>query len=347
MLNLSRRHSATKCGKTKRRDCTCPIWVSGSLHGKPMRKSLGIRNWEAAQKIVRDWEARIDGGSQSVIDAFGYFMADCAARQLAPETVGKYRLLQREMVARWGLRPVDSLSVQEIATYRESWKLAGISARKKIERMRTFFRFCAQRKWSNDNPAVFLKPPKMTSVPTLPFSADEVEKIRDALELYPDRPRGRRERVQAFVLILMHTGLRIRDVVCLTMDKISAGNLQIYTQKTGQAVWVPLPDEVLQVVEGLPHMPFWSGLGLPKSAVADWQRTLSRLFKLAGTKGHAHRFRDSFAVRLLEKGVSLENVAKLLGNSIKVCEKHYSPWVKSRQMALDAEVRRTFERQEG
>jgi integrase/recombinase XerC len=342
MLNLSRRHSVTKCGKTKRRDCTCPIWVSGSLHGKPMRKSMGIRNWEAAQKIVRDWEARIDGGIQSVKDAFGHFLSDCVARQLKPETIGKYRLLEREMVALFGIRPVDSIAVHEIAAYRESWKLAGISARKKIERMRAFFKFCAERKWSDDNPAVFLKPPKITSAPTLPFSADEMKKIRDALEAYPDRPRGRRERVKAFVLILMHTGLRIRDVVTLTMDKISDGTLELRTQKTGQAVRIPLPDEVIRVAEGLPHMPFWSGVGLPKSAVADWQRTLSKLFKLAGVSGHAHKFRHTLAKRLLENGVSLENVAAILGNSAKIVEMHYAPWIKSRQDTLDAAVRATF-----
>jgi len=61
MLNLSRRHSATKCGKTKKRDCTCPIWVTGSLNGKPVRKTLGVRNWSSAQKIVRDWEANPEG----------------------------------------------------------------------------------------------------------------------------------------------------------------------------------------------------------------------------------------------------------------------------------------------
>jgi hypothetical protein len=48
--SISRRHSATKCGKTKKRDCTGPIWVTGSLHCKKMRKALGIRNWEAAEK---------------------------------------------------------------------------------------------------------------------------------------------------------------------------------------------------------------------------------------------------------------------------------------------------------
>jgi integrase/recombinase XerD len=92
----------------------------------------------------------------------------------------------------------------------------------------------------------------------------------------------------------------------------------------------------------LDDLPFWSGVGLPKSAVADWQRTLARLFKLVGLAGHAHRFRDSFAVNLLQRGVSLENVAILLGNSIKVAEKHYAPWVASRQAALTESVRRAW-----
>jgi site-specific recombinase XerD len=52
--------------------------------------------------------------------------------------------------------------------------------------------------------------------------------------------------------------------------------------------------------------------------------------------------RNSFAIGLLEKEVSLENVAVLLGNSIKIAEKHYATWVKVRQDRLEEAVRRTF-----
>ena len=37
-----------------------------------------------------------------------------------------------------------------------------------------------------------------------------------------------------------------------------------------------------------------------------------------------------------------EAVAALLGNSIKVAEKHYAPWVKSRQLALEESVKKTW-----
>jgi hypothetical protein len=49
----------------------------------------------------------------------------------------------------------------------------------------------------------------------------------------------------------------------------------------------------------------------------------------------AHRFRDMFAVQLLNAGATLETVAVLLGNSVKIVEKHHGPWVQNRQDQLD------------
>ena len=74
------------------------------------------------------------------------------------ETLKKYRLLRREMAAVFGKRPVDSVSVEDLSRYRESWTMGPLSARKKVERMRTFFRFCVARSWCSRNPASLLKP---------------------------------------------------------------------------------------------------------------------------------------------------------------------------------------------
>lgn len=89
---------------------------------------------------------------------------------------------------------------------------------------------------------------------------------------------------------------------------------------------------------------FWSGNGNIKSATSAWDRTFRRVTKRAGVKGHFHLFRDTFAVALLEKGVPLEDVQILLGHSsIKVTEKHYSPWERSHQERLEEKVKRTWE----
>jgi integrase len=88
----------------------------------------------------------------------------------------------------------------------------------------------------------------------------------------------------------------------------------------GTPVYLPLPEFVLGALDQTPVVSeryfFWSGNGKLKSAVADWQRILAKVYKTAGVPdAHAHRFRDTFAVELLLSGVPLERVSVLLDHS--------------------------------
>jgi len=311
-----------------------------------------MRSWEAGQELLRAWESRGPNTALiSVEDAVTRFLEDVRARHLTEATFGKQKVLLSRLTAfanEIGVKYISQLTGESMVRFRAGWKDSPISALKKLERLRSFFRFCAGMKWVEENPVGTLKPPKFHQKPTLPFTGEEFERILAAVERYPTKNSfgyDNRARLRAFVLLLRYSGLRIRDAVCLRRDRIVDGKLMVYTQKTGQPVYVPLPPVVIESFEksGSGELLFWSGHGNPKSAVADWQRSLRRLFDLAGVEhGHAHRFRDTFAVSLLEKGVALETGAVLLGNTIKIAEKHYSPWVRSRQIALEDAVRRSW-----
>jgi integrase len=112
-------------------------------------------------------------------------------------------------------------------------------------------------------------------------------------------------------------------------------------------------DFVTTALEAVPKISeryfFWTGESKTDSATGDWQSALKGAFKKAEIPdGHAHRFRDTFAVSLLQAGVPMEQVSVLLGhNSIRVTEKHYSPWVRARQELLEADVRRTWQGLQG
>ena len=148
--------------------------------------------------------------------------------------------------------------------------------------------------------------------------------------------------------MLRYSGMRIGDAVSLTVDRIEGNRLFLYTQKTGVAVNTILPEFVLQALARTPRVTerhfFWDGKTKREIAVGSWRRRLATLFELAKVEGgHPHRFRDTFAVELLLSGVPIERVSILLGHqSVRVTERHYAPWVRSRQEQLEADLAKAW-----
>jgi integrase len=152
--------------------------------------------------------------------------------------------------------------------------------------------------------------------------------------------------------MLLYSGLRIGDAMQLTPDQIQEGRLFLYTQKTNVPVRVPLPNFLLHELGKLPLTGgyyFWKREPQSKvdTASGNARRALRRIFRAAQVPdGHPHQFRDTFAVRLLNSGVPLQDVSILLGHaSVKITEKHYAPWVEERQTRLDELVQRTWKPQ--
>jgi integrase/recombinase XerD len=351
MLTIFRRHlKSCKHSSRKYRHCLCPIAVEGRLRDRFIRKSLDVRSWEAAQKIVREWEIGAVADVVTVNEACKRWIADCEARQLKPASLKKYRHLKKELEDTFGEQPVGSVTVDDIRVLRESWKYKGTTTAKRLELVRSFFSFCLGSGWCPGNPAKMVKAPKVNQCPTLPFSSDEFKKILWALEVYcekhPQSPPDTQSKLRALILLMRYSGIRISDAVALTSDRIKNDRLFLYQAKTGVPVFIPLPKEVTEALakcEELSGRYFWPG-GELKTWLTEWQARMKKVFVIAGIPdGHPHRLRDSFSVGLLEKGVPLETVSLLLGHkSIKTTEKHYAPFVQSTQIALEKAVKLTW-----
>ncbi|HEV2233308.1 MAG TPA: site-specific integrase [Terriglobia bacterium] len=366
MLTTYRRHIKTCAHRSegrKYRRCRCPIWADGFIGRQEVRKTLDTRDWEKAQAIIREWEAEGSRPAEpepiTVALAWEEFLSDARARNLREPTVYKYELLSRQMerfAQDGGIRFLREFDLPTLRRFRASWPNHNLGALKKLEFMRAFFRFAHESKWLDENPARKLESPKVKQRHTMPFTPEQMADILSACDKYGNKYHGpaysgaeNSRRIHAFVLLLRHSGLRIGDAVTLERSKVTADKLFLYTAKTGTSVYCPLPDFLVIALAAIPRVSekhfFWTGESKLESATGDWQRSLKAVFQEAGIPdGHAHRFRDTFAVGLLQAGVPMERVSMLLGHSsIKVTEKYYSPWVAARQEQLEADVRRTWD----
>jgi integrase/recombinase XerD len=340
MLTVYRRHSPTCQHQSREYNrCRCRIWYDWNIDGRRITKPIGTRDWQRGQQLAREMEAEgrvLDNGKTvSVERACEDFLADARARGLREPSLYKYRLrLNRlkEFATAKGLTFISHFNLEMTAKFRESWTNKGTAARKKLESLRTFFRFCHDRNWMDANPALKLKMGKNEEPPVEPFTKEEYARIIAALPSYPDKHNA--VRLKALVLLMRYSGLRIGDAVTLERSRIEDGRLFLRTAKTGVRVFVPLPKAVTDALDACPSqvMPFWTGESKRKSVIGNWQRALKRLFKLAKVPtGHPHRFRHTFAAELLMAGAPLTSVAQLLGHSSeRITEKHYSAWIKGR-----------------
>lgn len=363
-LTLYRRHkkACPNFGKSRRArqvKCTCKFWVDGVLGGREVRLSLGTRDSKKANQKLHEWESKEQvverGAAVTLADAWASLIADLEARKLSDQTIRKYKLLQRQMKAygeEHGLKMLAQFDLDVLSKFRQTWKDGPRTSSKKLERLRAFFRFAHDRQWVESNPAAKIKLPKASICPTMPLTPQQWLDVLTACDKFlakaPADGKLNALRLKTLLVVMRYTGMRVSDAVTLTIDRLDGNRLFLYTQKTGVPVYTVLPDSVLRVLEATPRVTdaryFWSGQGKRQTATGDWQAKIKKVFDLAEISkglGNAvsHRLRDTFAVELLQAGVPIERVSILLGHqSVRVTERHYNPWVRSRQEQLEADV---------
>lgn len=353
------------------RRCRCPKWIQGILEGKGfIRVSAGTRSWEKAERNMRKMEAAADPLKKvdqptSTEKAISEYLADEDARKVGAESLRKSRALLQRGFGSWckekKLKLLKQIGLAEVREFRNGWNNSAATTVRKHERMRVFFAFCVGSGWLQSNPMEALKKPVVPrGKPTDYFTREEFTRIVEATYKYEygggNDCRFRKERLKALVLLMRWSGLSIKDAVTLERSRINAkGSLLLHRAKTGVPVYVPLPPDVFEALRSLPsdnpRYFFWSGNGDARSAIKAYQRSFWKLFKLAEIRHpdgmpkrcHPHMFRDTFAVELLLAGVPIDQVSILLAHSsVKITEKHYSPWVKARQEQMETNVQRAW-----
>jgi len=363
------------------RRCNCRKHFRWTQNGTQHRRKAGTRSWVEAEETKRQLQDELAGRTpeanaqdniRTVSEAVSLFITDKTVQGVSDGVVARYKselgrfqtYCEKENVFTV-LRITRELLTGYAATWEEHYPSSNTRASVR-ERLRSFLRYCFECRWLERIPAV----PKVEAdeAPTLPLTDAEyarVLKTIDAVRPLRFDAKGvtrllspeTKTRLRSLIQLMRWSGLAIQDAVKIRRADIirdkAKGIYRVVTvrQKTGTNVSVPIPaaiaKEILATPSPNPEYVFWNGKSKSRAQVTMWgSRYVRPLFEAAGVRsGHmvSHRLRDTFAVDLLQKGVPMEEVSKLLGHeSIKTTERHYAKWVKGRQDRLDSLVMGTW-----
>jgi integrase/recombinase XerD len=339
--------------------CDCRKHLRWTTNGIQYRRSAKTRSWAEAERQKQYLIDQISVGNAAPIPTpaptihslVEIFVMSKKTQGIGDTTVKRHsRELKRlaDFLAENGIFVASGINAAVLYKFRDTWSTlypSSSTQREAQQRIRQFLRFLHEEGHIQKLPR--LTPIKVDQEPTMPLHAKQYKNLLAAIPKAFKRERLVR-RMRAVVRLMRHSGLAIGDAVTLRRDSLvfdKKKNLcRIVTnrQKTGTHVSVVIPTDVakelLFLANGNPEYVLWDHRGgQKKTVVKDYQKDFRRLFLAAGLGNFAsHSLRDTFSVDLLERGVPLEEVSKLLGHSsTKVTEKHYAPWIKGRQDRLD------------
>lgn len=315
------------------RKCHCPIWVTGTdPRGTPHRHTLNTDSWATAEESRRKIDAGLEDAPRVEITvALDAWLDALRAAKRKERTVSQVHGAMTRSLSEFcdsnGHVHLDKLTLPVLDRFVATWKYASTTHRSRIDLMRSFFKFCVSRKGIRENPAAGLIKPKEDLEPTLPSSAEEEGRIFSAAEHFAERRNfgglwaANPETARALLLVMRWTGLRAsgsivfepRAIESMTLDDRAVSVYRTHQTKTGEYVMCPMPADVAKAIRSAPRLSEKRAFIPPPDgrwktdsrSVANgfYTNYLCPISVLSGVpEVRAHRFRDTFAVRLLESG---------------------------------------------
>lgn len=359
--------------------CECPIFVSGTMAGRYRRQKTGKWEWEDAKTAIAgleaagSWTGEVPPKPEPIperpsphrkpVDQAAAAFQNEFGEHAAIATQKKYRLMLNKLKAfsdQRGYVMIDQWGPSDVREFRSSWNVSPQTAPRRMSMVRAFFEYCHANEWMDRNPARLVKNPRSRDASDrrgeqkLPFSDDEIKCMYESCPKYgtEQRFRWKGQDLADFISLSLYTGLRISDVAQFHIDRMQTdtGEILIRTTKAGTHVYTWVPPWLQERIKARAKEigPFIFGAHQTKSleVITDlWRRKLNKLWEMSGpwkVKPTPHRFRHTFARIVLQRGVSVRDVADLLGNSEPMIRKHYAAWIPERQQRLTQILKDAF-----
>jgi site-specific recombinase XerD len=203
-------------------------------------------------------------------------------------------------------------------------KNAAVTKARKLSTLKSFYNYLESIDIITSNPAKHVIAPKIPQREAAFLNDEEYQRLMQTVRDIATPYYFYRD--LAIVTIFLHTGIRLSELVSLTLGSVDWGNKTILIHgKGGKDRRLPLNDEVALVIEKyLAKRPqvatsslFTSKLGNGLSSRSVYH-LIKHYLKEAGIKKEklgVHSLRHSFGASLLNKGVNLVVIQTLLGHT--------------------------------
>src|SRR3989338_58762 len=204
--------------------------------------------------------------------------------------------------------------LETYVSYLASQNYTPKSISRKINSLKTFFKFLHNQQLAPQNPAHPLTHPKYETLPPRFLSPAEIRALRDAA-----RPgiRG-----SAIIELLLQTGVRISELANLHLEDIKKAELHIQALENNPARNIFLNRPAISAVNNYlslrpkvddPHL-FVTKTGRPL-LIRNIRTSIDRYFKKAGLKdAKVNDLRHTFIAHQLKNGVQPEVIHKHVGH---------------------------------
>lgn len=212
--------------------------------------------------------------------------------------------------------PIKNVSTYHIRDYLTAMKNHG-DADKTIESERSvinsFFGWLQREGLLDRNPCANVGAVKCAKKVRLPFSTTEIERLKESCEDVRDK---------AIICFLLSTGCRINEMCHVDRDDINFQTLECTVEGKGNKQRTVYIDSVTAMLlkryfktrDDLYPAAF-IGKGTERIEPEGVRRMLQRTARKAGVDNvHPHRFRRTLATNLINRGMPIQEVSRILGH---------------------------------
>lgn len=308
-------------------------WMAFTVNGKRTRKSTGapIEHKDVAYRVMAEafqkaMNRELLGGKDDIPVADAFDMA--IARAPSASTKRSYTLTKRRLLGLdnfdevWSI-PENSLmtdittkTVEEMKANRSGEGLKNNTVNMEIRNLRVAYNIAADE--FNVVPGVKFKMMKAFSKSRY-LSDQEEAAVIEYLEFYAGNPSY--DKALQLFIFLVDTGARLEEALSIEWSDInlSLRRIEIYRGKTESLSLVPIYPRNAEMLNKLhnqkrPFMKMSRAVRLLRKAIAEVCNDNERVIRQRGT-ATIHSLRDTFATRLIQKGMKLQNIGKLMGHS--------------------------------